>query len=192
MTVIPPGYAEVTYKGLPAPGYREFMTSVGYVVASLSQADVDDMAEGWAALPAVMGAPTTASTTGITVKVGTSDPSAPITFESGETGVGGGSATMMPPNVSFLIGKTTNLGGRKGRGRNFLPWVREDKVDNVGTIDSTYRSDLQDAWVALIEGQEALIGGDAVLLHGDSTAPSPVVAWSVQSVVSTQRRRLVR
>lgn len=192
MTVIPPGFAEVTFKGRPAIGYREFNTSVGFVVASLSQEDVALIDDQWTSIPGALGAPTTAVTTGVLVKVGTSDPSAPITFESSLSGAGSGSAALMPPNVAYLISKTSNLGGRKGRGRNFLPWVREDKVDNVGQVDGTFLDSVQETWENLMSDVAGFIGGDAVILHSDATPPSTVTGFNFQSVVSTQRRRLVR
>jgi hypothetical protein len=105
------------------------------------------------------------------------------------TQVGGQSDPMSPPNVAYLVKKTTNLGGRKNRGRLYLPGVDELHVDAVGTIDATRRTAIQNAintWVADCIASDM----QPTILHHSITAPTDVATFVVQPVVATQRRRL--
>lgn len=123
-----------------------------------------------------------------------------LSVEGTTTYVNSGTAAKVPSNVALLIRKLTSRGGRRGRGRMYVPWIlNEGSVDDVGNIDGTYRGTLQAAaiqWMADLA--EAAPGGPfapMVLLHssGGSTAPgSPneVTDLVVDPLVATQRRRL--
>lgn len=90
---------------------------------------------------------------------------------------------------AVLIRKSTALGGRRGRGRFFLPGVPESVISAGGTYGGTYVTDTQGRATALLV---ALTANNVpmVLLHGDSsTVPTPVTALAVQPVLGTQRRR---
>lgn len=113
---------------------------------------------------------------------------------SGEDGGHIGSGAQ--PGTSYLIRKNTALGGRKNRGRMFVPGVDEDKVDASGGI--------LPAWVTTLQG----VAGDffdaataatmyPVVLHTlvpgpTQPAPTAITSLSVESLVATQRRRLRR
>jgi hypothetical protein len=103
-------------------------------------------------------------------------------------------ATVVPPNVALLVRKITDLGGRAGRGRLYLPGLDEDEVNGQGTISGGLASTAQGVFNALAT---ALIGADLfpVVLHGEGspiTTPTPITSLSVDSTVATQRRRLRR
>lgn len=90
--------------------------------------------------------------------------------------------------IAVLIKKATALGGRRGRGRFFLPAIPEEFVDIGGTLDSTFVSGIQadtDTFFAAL----AVGGLEACVEHSDGATPTPVTAHSVSNVVATQRRR---
>jgi hypothetical protein len=106
------------------------------------------------------------------------------------------------PNVAVLVHKRTARGGRRGRGRLYLPWacVPSDLSEN-GTILGTRVTTLQTAvtaWLTACSGG----AGPVVILHRDSlpgtehpTPPGPpnvVTSMTVDPLVATQRRRLGR
>lgn len=109
-----------------------------------------------------------------------------------------------PAQVALLIKKTTNRGGRRGRGRMFLPWaVNETSVSELGVVEAGTLSDFQDAADGFLLAIGTASGEDGpnpmFLLHvqadDQSTlpgTPSLVSSLQVQSLVATQRRRLAR
>lgn len=120
---------------------------------------------------------------------------ATLPFSVTASGPGTRNMSSISSNVAALVRKFTNIPGRKGRGRMFIPWsVPETNVDEIGQI--TGGTEIADwntalaAWIAdaTTEGQPL------VLLHNDNgaTAPSPITSMVLDPVVGTQRRRLRR
>lgn len=101
-----------------------------------------------------------------------------------------GSAAAVP-NTATLAIKNTDLGGRKGRGRMFIPGVVETDVNQAGTLTSTRITSLEGIFSDLI-ADLATNNVPMVLLHSDSTTPSEVLTLVPSSKVATQRRRLRR
>lgn len=103
------------------------------------------------------------------------------------------SQSSVTPNVSLLVKKRTALGGRKNRGRFFIPWaVREDQVDEGGIISSLDLTTAQNAMNAVL-AQSATSNLPFVILHAtDPSVPPTVTALVVDALVATQRRRLGR
>lgn len=114
---------------------------------------------------------------------------------TGATGVHTGSATgaesaaATPPQVAVLCRKITAVGGRKGRGRFYMPGPPEGSIDADGGIGSTYfgevNTGLDDFWDQLVASALS-----PVLLHSASGDPTDVTSFSASSLVATQRRRL--
>lgn len=100
----------------------------------------------------------------------------------------GGAAT---PNVAYLVHKNTNLGGRRGRGRMFIPGVTEETVDGAGNLTSGTVSSWNTALATLLV---TLATNDlpAYLLHDGPTPPTAVQTLTIDGRVATQRRRLRR
>lgn len=107
---------------------------------------------------------------------------------------GASASNAVSPNTSVLVRKNTNRGGRSGRGRFYLPGLREDVVDSGGQIASgtvtSLQSAVDDFYADMIAG-----GMPLVLEHG----PLPPVvgadfltSLTVAPKVATQRRRLRR
>lgn len=97
----------------------------------------------------------------------------------------------VPPNCAFLATKRTARGGRRGRGRFFLPpvWVPEHEINAAGVISSGQVTIVQ----LLLEGLIAEMSAQdipAVLLHSDGGTPDEITGVTVQSRLATQRRRL--
>lgn len=92
------------------------------------------------------------------------------------------------PGVSALITKATALGGRKNRGRFFLPGITEADVAIGGALESSFLSAcdivMTNFFTELGDG-----GIPMVILHNDATAPTDVTALLVNSQSATQRRR---
>lgn len=103
--------------------------------------------------------------------------------------LGGVGTAAISPSVCALIKKGTALGGRKHRGRMYIPGMVEANVGEAGLLGVTYRTDLQTdvaQW-----GLDLSVGGvELVILHNDNTTPTPVTALTVDALTATQRRRL--
>jgi hypothetical protein len=100
-----------------------------------------------------------------------------------------------PPNVAAVIGKETLLAGRTHRGRIFIPFIDESRVDASGKLFTAYQTALQTVANNLYTAFSTSGGGNLstpVVLHTTSEPPTPVVNFQVQTIVSTQRRRLSR
>jgi len=104
----------------------------------------------------------------------------------------------LPGNNAALIRKATNRGGRRGRGRLFLPWVlSEADVDEVGAISSTKRSELATSAQNWLNNMPlSSPPHQMVLLHSTGLSalgnPDPVVSMSCDPLIGSQRRRLGR
>lgn len=102
---------------------------------------------------------------------------------------GGAAATTVPPNVALLVRKNTASGGRKNRGRMFVPGIVEGNVDQSGDMDGTVLGNWQTALDDFLDGLDTA-QHTMVLLHGDDTDPTTVTSLTAQVRVATQRRRL--
>lgn len=131
------------------------------------------------------------------------------TGESSSAGVRGlTSHDSIPSNSAVLVKKLTGLGGRRNRGRMYMPWmVGHNEVDELGNIDSGELGDIQtiaDAWQADVEdgGFQALViaqrfydrawnvaGRRLVSVEGST---NPVSTLVVEPMIATQRRRMPR
>jgi hypothetical protein len=100
--------------------------------------------------------------------------------------------TSTPPAVAVLVRKATATGGKRGRGRFYLPWcVATTSIDEGGNVSSAALTNLQTKATAFKTQLAATPSPTPmVLLHqvGSST-PSPVTGLSVDSRVASQRRR---
>lgn len=126
----------------------------------------------------------------VRVILGTSDPSAPITYEA--NGVFPGQIDDDGnPAACVLVKKSTNTGGRKGRGRTYFPGVSRGEVDGAGFIVGDLALDptnVTDFWPDLLS-YLGLAG--AFLLHTSPLDdPSEITSFSMDPKVATQRGRL--
>lgn len=116
----------------------------------------------------------------------------PISATSTGIVVGTGGQAPVPINCSLLVTKNTGVGGRRNKGRMYLPpfLPGESQVDPNGELDSGV--------AATIQGQiDVAVAADVVddigyqLYHqtGDQT-PTAVTELSLANQIATQRRRM--
>lgn len=126
-----------------------------------------------------------------------SDPGT-VRWESSLTPVVGTvSGLNVPQNTAFLARKQTTLGGRRNRGRMYIPGVPESWVTGAGVVPIANVATINTALTGLLIGGaiHTAFGflGQAQLLHqSGSQTPTEVVDLQCQRVVATQRRRLRR
>ena len=113
---------------------------------------------------------------------------------------GGVTTAKLPQNCALLVDKRTARGGRKGRGRFFVPNILDESdVSNTGVITPTVSDDMQeyaDTFLTLLNSAEP--GGvvppgtstPMYLLHNSDEDPDLVTTLLVQQTIATQRRRL--
>lgn len=120
--------------------------------------------------------------------------SGPLSGEKLTTVTGTAVASPLTPNVCTLWQKLTGEGGRRNRGRAFIPPYApgESSVDGLGVINSgvvTATQSLYNAFLTAASGS----GYSPMLFHSEAPfTPTPIVNFNLQPVVATQRRRLRR
>jgi hypothetical protein len=194
----PPGFASVSYQltqtGLTRNAYLTFgvdptATDPAAVAVSVQAAYNDP-----GSLNSVMDS--TVSLTATRVSLGT-DGSADLVYVlSASIAGGGGSLASPPPNCAVLVKKSTDLGGRRGRGRMYIPWcLLGTNISEAGVIAAGSITTIQNAvnaWRTALTTRAVPL----VLLHrpGKSAIqpPSPVTNLAVDNRVATQRRRVGR
>lgn len=190
--IIPTGYAQVNLKftGVAVPLGAEVTFGVQNVGARTADALADLIGDQYTANNCEGTMQTECSLTSILVKLGPNDTGA--SSELGYIVAGELSGAAYSPNCSMLMSKITGLGGRKGRGRMFLPGLSESFVSAGGVIDAGTVASAQLAWTNYRVDLEA---NDApmVLLHTQAgLTPTPITSLNASNKVSTQRRRLRR
>lgn len=111
--------------------------------------------------------------------------------------VGTGGGTPLPNNCAYLVKKSTDLGGRRNRGRMYLPCPSEADVDGAGLVLSASVTALNVQTAKLLPGGaiHTAFGvlGDPVVLHeSGSQTPATISSLTCQTKIATQRRRMRR
>lgn len=199
--IIPTGFVQAVYQFEMSPDPEVMVITCGHEVDSASGAtyanSADDLFNAFATH--MMPELSTALELVAVTTYGGNDASTPVVTESTETPVSGGnSAATVPNNTAFLVRKRTDLAGRRGRGRMYIPGVYESVVNHVGEL-----SELSyDAWqLVLADWYEALTSAvgaryyPPVVLHrsegaGVEPPPTPVTSFQMDRYVATQRRRM--
>lgn len=121
------------------------------------------------------------------------------------TRVGTGSIATPPHNCAILVRKNSARGGRRGKGRMYLPPIglSEGNVTAVGVITQSIVDSISldfETWRANLSA----LNLQAVLLHSDKVdpdtgeiielapPPDPVLSFVCQQVIATQRTRMRR
>ncbi len=199
MAIIPPGFGavsiELKHSGLARPSFITFgidnnsgATDPGDVASAIEGAG-----KGAGSFTSRLNTEVTCGP--VTVRLG-QDGGEPTVGVSLTTSAGLLNIVTPPQNVAVLIQKRTALGGRRNRGRLYLPWyIDEAGVDEVGTITVGSIAAIQAAMTAW---RSALVAANLpmVILHnpGVTITPAPVNVTSLfcTGLISTQRRRLGR
>jgi len=123
---------------------------------------------------------------GTLVKLGPNETGPSAIFNTAASGTDG--ANQGPPMSCALISKITALGGRKGRGRMFLPGIEDSDIDTGGDIGAGKQSSLNTNFANFLADLTTL-QLFPVLLHNDSTVPTTITEFVCQTRMATQRRR---
>lgn len=193
----PPGFADISvefkYAGFPRSSFITFgvdPTATDPIVVGTLVAE--SIATTGSILDLVDNTVTMAA---IHVALGT-DGAEDIHAVVPRTDSGRSAAINSPNNCALLLHKRTARGGRRGRGRLYLPWsMQEGAVDENGIVLSTFVTSSQvkaSLWLADMITR----GVPMVLLHSTGLTtegpPNSVTSLVVDGIVGTQRRRLGR
>lgn len=197
MTAIPVGFADATFVFQCTGRPRQCTWSMGLDLSSDPSVD-----------------PTTVAQTVYDAYVGTNDPvfpahmctgwsfvgvsvskmleTGPIVGQTFDTVVGTASNGPVPVNTSCLATKQTALGGRRNRGRAYIPpvWPPEEDVDQAGVIAPTQLGQLQ-GWYNSFFSTLSTGPYPPVLFHQSAPfTPTPITGFVIGSQMATQRRRM--
>lgn len=133
---------------------------------------------------------------GVTARLGQDGGDGPIGEALSGT-IGAGFTSTLPTNTAILVRKNTGLGGRRNRGRMFLPpaFAGEGDVSGLGLLSTVRRDAIQAAMNDLYDNLSGLAAPHLppVLFHSEiPTTPTPITSFSVQTLVATQRTRMRR
>jgi hypothetical protein len=205
--IIPFGYGQVLIPMAHAGVSRSAAITYGIDMngssgsAQMADKHLDDWEDAWATLTdsEVTAGP-------VRLAVGQAD-GTNVVYVGTVTNPGTSVGNRLPSNNALLITKQTARGGRRGRGRMYLPWVlAETSVSDVGVIDAATVVAYQtaaDGWLTQIAtAAGAVVATPMTLLHSDSApgtqnptppgAPNEVLSLIVDNLVGSQRRRLAR
>lgn len=194
--VIPNGYGMMRIKMMQSGASVPMLITFGYDAVS-AQTPTQDAID-WDALLRATGrpfAPAAYSTTWLYLGIDATrmTGTGPIVGSVVQSIAGSTTLGACPPNTAFLLSKATARGGRKGKGRCFLPpmWTAETNVNDFGVISSGPVSTMQGQWASFLTAVNAT-PLPAVLLHSDGSTPDPITGLTVNALAASQRRRLRR
>lgn len=192
MTPVPNGYLNIRFFSRRSGVDHDCEFAIGWEKAAADLDDLEPVYDAYVTFGQAIGWTTSIAFTGIQVVEGTSSLSEPITHDFTGSDTGSGSSLLAPPMVTFLAAKRTLSGGRRGRGRSFIPHVQEAASNNAGEVDPTFRAGAQDALDDFFTAIGTWSGGGSRLLHQNGSTPSTITSVTFETHVATQRRRMVR
>lgn len=193
--VIPPGFAQVVYRSSLTGDPEEMLWTLGVAMTgtlTTGQIVADHMRDSFVGAWPAGSILTSWTFIGCRVYVG-QDGGPPTVWESVGAAVAGTNAGPgLPPNCAFLVQKRSAIGGRKNRGRMFLPagfGVGEDSVPVTGVMAEAQRAALQARLTPAFLGTE-----DRVIFHDEATpgshTPTVITSLTMLARLATVRRRL--
>lgn len=196
--VIPPGFGLAAFILTGAVGTQPYVTTMG---VSLGDAGGDFVGAANRAKEAyeetIMAETSNLLTLDrVTLSVGQDGPGGSV--DSDTTPVAGSLTGSFPPTAQSAIGrKVTNILGRPGRGRMFLPGVlSENNVDQDGTVVAARRGQITVALQSFVDN--LALGGSLEgvtlpphLLHSDGMlVPTPITSMVCSDLVGWIRGRI--
>lgn len=128
--------------------------------------------------------------TNVTVTEMTAD--GPISFAQGPTIAGTGGGAPVPINCALLVTKLTGVGGRRNKGRMYIPpfLPGESQVDQNGVLASGVQATIQGQIDAAVAANEADDIGYVLFHQTGSDTPTTVTELRLENLIATQRRRM--
>lgn len=192
--IIPTGYAQanIRFTGDAAPNGSEITLGLDLAdfAAGTPTDAASDVADAWSpTVHTILSFELVLSE--VYVKFGPNDVGASGSVARAVSGVASGSS--VPPNTCILVHKSTTVGGRRGRGRMYVPGMPEPEVGPHGMLSSGYlnsvQNELDDFYAALTTA-----GLTPVVLHaaGITATPAPyeVTGFIAQGLAASQRERM--
>lgn len=202
--IIPEGFGNAAFRFQLAGKPREFVTTAGFkpdpaVTLPNTMAELLRLAFTSTGAPAFGPANIISGWTFVGVTVTYMGALGPLPGISEVPVIGTAPVGSMPPNGAYLVRKTTARGGKKGRGRFYVPPfnLSELGVDNIGAIAPDSLSGLQGEWNIFLSAC-ATEGVPLFLLHDNPLPPllppppDAILSVIVEGMTATQRRRLRR
>lgn len=194
--IIPPGYANVSVEfwldNYPRPAACTFGLEIEGGVGD-PVAFANDVQAVWTDnFGANTDANVTVRDTRVTIGQDGTDPIVGISTVQTRGSVSSRESTA--PALALMVTKNTTLGGRRNRGRFFIPWaIADQSVAENGAITPSTVSSWQGLATAFLADLESLDGsGGMVILHSTEGNPTFVNSLAVNPTIRTQRRRQVR
>lgn len=189
--IIPAGFAQINFKGSGTGYARGWQVAIGVdndadwnavqLASGCGSAFVEHM------LPVMSNQ---CALTSVLAKLGPNETG--VAFEESYSEDGGVASQAQSSQAAVLVTKLTTHGGRKGRGRMFMPGVTEGQTDGGGLLTSAALT----AWQAAVDGfleELETFTAPMVLLHADdATTPYAVINLQVANLFASQRRRIRR
>jgi len=188
VSVIPSGFgqANIVFSGGSLPTGAEVTLGFENTVPQTAAACATAIRAAWATH--ILDQQVTAITLDhVLVKLGPNATGPSAISVSGVTGSINSAGTS--PAQALLVRKHTALGGRRHRGRMYVPGFYEGNFNSAGAADSTWLATMQtsfnDFYAAMITA-----GVDLTLLHADGViSPTTITSLEVEVTMGTQRRR---
>lgn len=185
--VIPEGYAKVTYRF--TGDAVNFPANVTIGMNNGDDLSAEDLADAMAAamVDNVMAdLSNQVFLESVLVKLGPNDTGAFAQVDVGE--VGGASLINVPPQVAYIVQKRTAAGGRKNRGRLYMPGLPRAATNDQGEILPDNLVTLNTDWNGFFV-DTSTGGSNPVVLHSSVLTPTPITSFNVEQLLATQRRR---
>jgi hypothetical protein len=208
--LIPPNFALASFNFRYVEGSEVAITTLGMDLTGdtgTGSGRADAIAGAWQThiLPVQSNALTFV---GVTLRVGTAGE--PVVYEAPRSIGGSNVEAMVPRNTALLVKKITARGGRRGRGRMFVPGITpEAQIDQAGNLSALFRDNLQTNQFNALFNELNLMSGGPVLLHDDQVVtsynsitgkpvygtidpgpPDQITQLVVDPKAATQRRRM--
>lgn len=195
--IIPPGYAQFSVEHWLVNYTRPAITVWG-VDCRANIYDPDDMAQGFLdmyALACGAGFDSNVTMRDVRMLLG-QDGVDPVVGQSRSSYPGTAVRESTAPALACLIRLNTGLGGRRNRGRKFLPWALNDtSVSEQGAVENSAVTGWNNR-MSTFKSEMADVDWFPVILHSTGStpvpSPTPVTTMTCSPVVSTQRRRQAR
>lgn len=196
--VIPPGFAQVVLRWQQAGRPNEYLSTFGCEVASGTtdpSAVAQDAVTTWNAQWAAADYPTDYVFLGATAYLG-QDGGPPLSGEFLTNRTGTSASARPTPNCCLLVKKRSAQGGKRNRGRMYLPAgvMTEADIGSDGRIATTPFGTFQSKMNAFLTALVGTTNIDRMVIFHSTTPFTPTVVTQLQvdSIIATQRERMRR